>query len=549
MFSFLEELFLKEYFLHIAILGNNCAKLETFYYLAKSFKIPENRAKTLFELTEQQSVQEITSEADANRYKRIAQFQAISNKPNIYDEQTDAIITIKTESITTASQMDLCMDIKTTKSKIYQMLLDRANCGNVDAMRVLGTLQINGIFAEKNWSVGKDYLIKAAEWGDVVAMFLLIRAGVDDFKLKNNFYFATQNTPFSDLHKIANIDSFITTANQSGILLLNKLFAQKTVKQNIYSQPHAHVIYATGISNEEKEKLLFSENKQYLSDALNLPIYRPTDTGLHCRLSSISEMPISREKEQNQIIAALRNRDLRGFSTYRPLCLCTNSQYVQELYAKAVANCFRDEFVQRIDVSSLQEFDFEPTSNNVFVRSCKYGSNEVELQKLKNDTNNVFVLFLNGDIPGSILRHIKEFLSTEWRRQFRLIRPCVTLDFSYTLPICICDSYNAKKLKMLVETIQISDIDSGEASKLIGEMLDQKAKLYFDKNIELTDNAVESLAKLPLETAEEIIDTAYRSQRAQLGSSDKVAFAIKPYVESYNRQHGERTFGFGGYSK
>lgn len=549
MFSFIEETFLREYFLHNVILGNCCERKNEFDYFAKTFKIDPERAKGLFALTEQPAVREITTEADANRYKRIVQFQTINKKPSLYDEQTDAIITLKMEAITIASEMDLCVEGKASKSKIYQMLLDRASGGSVDAMRVLGALQINGFFVEENRSAGRENLDKSSKWGDVLAMFLLVRSGVANSNLENNFYFATQDTPYWALYKIADIEPFIPVEEQAEVLLLNKLFTYKTVKRNVYSEPHAHVIYATGISNEDKERLLFSDNKQLLSDALNLPIYRPIDNDLPCDFNAIKKMPLHRESEQNKILAALRNRDIRDFETYRPLCLCTNSQYLQELYFRAFVECFNYEFIERIDVHGLQEEDFEPTSNNVFVRNCKCQSDGIGTQKLKNDTNNVFVLFLSGDISNAIMKHVKEFLTTERRRQFRLMRPNITLDFGYTLPICICDSENAKKLKTFVEAIQLADIDNEESSKLIDVMLKKKAGLYFGKKVELTDNAVEQLAKLPMEAVEEIVDIAYRSQRALLSDEGKIAFAIKPYIDSYEQQHSERGFGFGGYNK
>lgn len=549
MFSLIEELFLREYFLHNEVLGDYCPKKEVFHYLAQAFGITAKRANFLFEQTEQQSVLEIHTEADANRYKRIAQFQAINNKSGLYDEQTDALIAIKTEAITAATQMDMCLERKTPKSKVFDVLSQRASSGIVDAMRVLGTLQINGFFLEKNRLAGRKNLVNAAEWGDVISMFLLLRAGVANFEMQNNFYFATCNTPYEVLFKVAQSGRFVPNANKAEIVLLNKLFALHSVKRTVYSQMHAHVIYADGLSSEDKEKILFSENKQFLSDALNMPIYRPTDTGLTCDTDAITQISLKRESEQYQIVSALRNRDFRWFATYRPLCLCTNSQYLQEIYAEALEKCFKNEIVARIDVNGLQEIDFEPTANNVFISSCKCASDGVVLQKLKSDTNNVFLLILNGDVSASTMKHIKNFLSTEWRRQFRLARPNVTLDFSYALPICICDSDNADKLKTLVETVHIAEVNSDEASVLIGEMLANSADMYFGKDVELTDNAIELLVKLPLEAVAEIVDTAFRAQRVKFDSQDKVAFAMKPYIDSYNRQHQGRCFGFGGYNK
>lgn len=548
MFSFLEEIFLREYFLHIAVLSGFAPAKKLFAYLAKAFGVSTRRANVLHKLTEQESVQEIATEADADRYKRVVQYLQENGRPCLYDTQTDMVITIKSEAITVAAQADLCADNKSTKSKVYQHLFDRANSGSVEAMRVLGVLQLNGFFVEKDWSAGRDNLVKAAEWGDVISMFLLIRAGVKYSNVYLNFYAATQNTPYSILYEIAGLEKpGDYLQSETEFWLLNKLFNQKLVKKSIYSPAHAYVLYATGINREDKEKILLSENKQLLTDVLSLPIYRPIEE-LHCCTDDIKSILLHREGEQNQIVTALRNRDLRKLPNYKPLCLSVNSLHLQEIYASAIERCFRQEVVQRINVSNLQERDFDPTANNVFVRNCKCTNDDASLIKFKNDTNNVFLLFLNGDIPDSILNHIKDFLSSDWRHQVRLSHPSIILDFGYTLPICICDSNNAKKLKNLVEKVQIADMDCEEKTAIIHEMLRQKEILYFKKIVEITDKDL--LYNLSLETAEEVMDTAFRMLRNKLlEHQDNVAVAIKPFIDKYQQHHTERGFGFGGYNK
>ena len=546
MFSFLEETLLREYFLYGAVLGRFTPSKQLFSYLAKAFDVSAKRANALFKLTEQEAVAEIETEADANRYKRINQLLQETAKPELYDASTDALITVKSEAIAVAAKAEACLNCKATQGKVYQVLLERASVGSIDALRILGVLQLNGLFVEENRAVGIENLLKAAQWGDVMSMFLLIRAGVNVDYVNRNFYAVAHNTPYSVLLGIAQLDGAQGLRVNAEIALLDKLFNNKLVNKNVYSPAHAHVLYATGISREDKEKILLSENKQLLSDVVNLPIYRPVDE-LHCQIEAIRSMPLHREKEQRKIIAALQNADLRGWSNYKPLCLVANSIYLQRLYAKAIEGCFRGEMVERIYFAELQDRDFEPTANNVFVRSCKCVSDNERVVKQKNDTGNVFLLFLNGELSDTILRRVKDFLSVYWRRQVRLSHPTVTLNFSYALPICICDSANAKKLNGLVETVKIADVDSDETSKIVGEMLSDKAQSYFGRSVEVTDK--ELLTNVSLEAAEEIINAAFMTQRASFKGADKVAFAIKPFVDSYERHHVERGYGFGGFNK
>ena len=548
MFTFLEETLLREYFLHCAVLGEFAPNKRLFNCLTKAFGISSRRASALYNLTEQEAVKEIATASDANRYKRIAQFRQETGQSPLYDSQTDALITVKSEAIAQAARTELRTECKTTQSNVYQTLLDRAESGLVDALRILGTLQFNGLFVDKNVAAGIDNLLKASQWGDAVSMFLLIRAGVSVDYVNRNFYVATRNTPYSVLYDVACSQNTEELARGNAeITLLNKMFNSKLVKKSVYSPAHAHVLYATGISREDKEKILLSENKQLLSDVANLPIYSPVEE-LRCQPESVKTI-LRREAEQEQIITALQNRDLRTWSNYKPLCLVTDSLYMQKLYAKAIETSFRGEMVERIYVAELHERDFEPTANNVFVRHCKSVSDNERVVKQTNDTSNVFLLFVNGNITEPLIKRIKEFLSTAWRRQVQLLHPSVTLNFSYALPIVICDTMNAKKLKNLVKTVQVADANAAEARLVIDDLLVKKANKFFGRSVEITDNVGELLAEVSLEGADEILETAFGSLREKYKHQDRVAFAIKPFVDAYKQQHGERSYGFGGISK
>ena len=544
MFNFLEETLLREYFLHNAVLGEFTPSRQLFDRLTKAFDIPTKRANALYNLTEQVAVKEIATVTEANRYKRANQYLRENNRPSLYDEQTDALIIIKSEALAAANRQEMCSDLKTTQNNVYQVLFERANGGCVDALRILGTLELYGLFVEMNVEQGVENLLKAGQWGDVVSMFLLIREGVRVDYVNRNFYASALNTPYAALVDIVGNDDDCAHCGNAEIALLNKMVNAKLVNKNVYSPAHARVLYATGISREDKEKILLSENKQILSEVVNLPIYSP-ESEMRCRVEALDYMPINREDERMQIATALCNRDLRTWSNYKPLCISCDSLYLQKLHARAIENCFQGEMVERIYVSELAERDFEPTLNNVFVRRCKSVSDNERVIKRNNDTSNVFLLFLNGDISDTVLRHVKEFLLTAWRHKVQLLHPSVTLDFSYAMPICICDSANAKKLKNLVDTVQVGAVTADEQSRLIDEMIDKKAILYFGRTVEITDNATKLMSDLSLEDAEKVIDAAFRAMRVKFINADKIAFAIQPFVESYKQQHGERGYGFG----
>ena len=549
MFNILEETLFREYFLHNAVLGAHTPTRKLFAYFAKLFGVVSRRADVLFQLTEQEAVKEIMTESDVNRYKRIAQYQHELGKPNLYDDQTDALIAVKSDAISAAVQSKLCLESKATANKVQQALLDAANCGCIVAMRILGVLRLNGLFVKKDCDKGRDLLFKASQWGDVISMFCLVREGQRDVNLLRNFVAATQNTTYSFLYTaVEDLCQQVEDVGDAEVLLLNKLFNQQLINRNVYSPAHAHVLYATALSREDKERILLSENKHALPALMNLPIYCPMEE-LSCNVDAIRFMRLRREGEQNKIVTALQNRDLRTTSQYKPLCLVVDSPYLQKIYAKAIESCFNEENVTRIYVDELQPVDFEQSANNVFVRNCKcVGETEGPLWR-KNGANNVFLLFINGDVNETVWKHVVDFLLTVRRRQTRLTNPAITLNLSYVLPICICNADNARQLKSLVETVQIADVNSQERGLVVDSIVRKKAYFYFGKEVEITDSALLNTSDLTLESVEEIVDTAFRTLRAQYKDKEEIALQIQPFVKQFQQSSNQRGYGFGGFNQ
>ena len=542
MLHIISETFLQQYFLYCAILGKYCNRLMLFNEVADLFFISDEEREYLFALSEDEPVRDIVTYGDAMRYSRVRQYCEFSEYTLIYDDAQE-MVSIKSKAIMLAVNNNLYADANATQSQIYKSLLDGALAGNIVAMRLLGTLQCKGVFVEKQPEIGLKNLTRAGQWGDMVSLLTVARYLLlqDDRNVLeeclNRLAAVVAYTKYEHLLNMLQQNYEITATKQSGeILLLKKAFAANRVKADVYNPLCARLIFSSAIDIKDKEKILFSDNKGLLSEVCDLPL-KLAYGNLSLDVAALDKSPLKREKEQSKLKTELLNSDLRQHDGYRPLCLVSDDDYALETYVHAIESMLQaEDHFERIDVADLKQYDFEPTSNNVFVRSC-------------NDAqNNIFLLTLKGDIDNATLQHIKSFLSSAKRRRFRLNSPRVTLDFSPILPICISDEANATRLGDAVECLYIAGISAEEKKSLVNEMLASKSKLYLTKTVSAEQEVMSMLCNGSPSSVERVLDKLFSENRFNSNFTAITAELIKPY-EKVLSNHAQKAFGFGGYVK
>ena len=123
---------------------------------------------------------------------------------------------------------------------------------------------------------------------------------------------------------------------------------------------------------------------------------------------------------------ALNDSIFCSIDSYRPVCISSDSDYLLDKYASEITNGFLDANVERINVSELREFDFEPTKNNVFIRA------------LSENKPNVLLLVFKGEINDRTRELTKSIICTSMRSKYRLTNPSVTLNLGCVLPVSLC---------------------------------------------------------------------------------------------------------------
>lgn len=540
MFDIITETFLQQYFLYSAILGKFCDNRALFDYVAELFFVPQDQRDELFQLTVDETVLEIATLSDTKRFNRINQYRELGGEIVAMDK-TQEIIAIKSNAITMAMENQLLAENNATQSIVYNKLLVNASAGNVIALRVLGALQCDGGFVEKRFEDGLKHLNRAAQWGDMVSLLALLKYVHSDRRalIENveRLHAVVLGTEYESLHdKALAFYKLAGTTPSKEIQLLKKAFAVNRARPNVYDPLHARLLYGSAIELKDREKIIFSDAQGALTAVCDLPL-KLTYGVLSMDVAALDSLPFKRDKEKSQLTLELRNVDLRQNDGYRPICISGSSNFVLETYAKALLNMEHEtDHYERIDVADLKQYDFEPTGNNIFIRSAVDGK------------NNVFVLVLKGEIEDYAIEHIKSFLISSKRRRFRLNNPRVTLNLEAILPICVCDKANATKLASLVETVKVADVAAEEKRSVVNDMLESKSRYYLFKSIAVDDDVVDMLCNCSPDTAEGVIDRIFSENRFKENFDRVTAEELKPYVKVL-QQRAQKAYGFGGYNK
>ena len=527
------ELFMSEYFLMKAVLGNYLSDGEAlFRALSKIFLIPEANTEKLYRLSENEIAKGITTEREFMRYQRMQKYSELTGFAEQSNAEWEEAARIKGNAISTAHKYKLVLDADASRNVVFTCLSTAATQGLVCALRMMGILQCEGIFLGKNEKAGIKTLSKAADWNDSVSTLALLRYRKDtrEFNM-TRLRLEVADTPFEELYGLA-LEEYGEAGGEEieEVKLLNKAFNSGVLKREVYDPKYARILNSAALYIKDKEKALFSLNKDLLCTISELPLKLSHEAMASADAGAVQKIVLKREAEVAAISRALKNSDLRGLSSYRPLCLCSDSKYVLSMYARAIGVKSAGVHVEKIDVAELGDYDLEPTPNNVFVRS------------IDEDKDNRFLLFFRGEISGRKTDAVKSILQSSRRAKFHLYSPNVTLNLSAVLPVCFCDEQNARWLKSYCDVIKLCEVTADELPLAVKAMLAYREKVYGVETIRLTGEEADALKDYGIDTSERLIDAAVRARREK----GAVIILTREILQEYVSDSGRRTIGFGG---
>ncbi len=535
MCRFSEEVFLRDYFIFDAVVGKFCDNRAIFDCLAQAYYIDHERADSLFSLATSKKIGNVATLKDYKRYCRLRQYSQACRLRTSYTDFEDDVLKIKGKALYITSECGLTDSGNDTKASVYTNIVEKANAGQVTALRLYGVLQCEGIFFEKRTHDGIKNLTRAARWNSIEGVLELLKYDAANREMyADMLYTLAVGTPYEDVFvKAQKRHSIKATKKIKECVLLSKVFGRGQTTPNVYLPVYANLLYSEVIPFKDKEKLLLSESKEAIASYMDLPL-KLTMRKFSYRASAITELSLTRADEQNSIIQNALNSDIRHFSTFKPLCLCSDSRYMRNYYASAIEKLFEAAHIERISVIDLSLHDFEPDMNNVFVRSCD------------EDRGNVFIISFVGDINEQMAKCVCDFLQGDKRRKMHLVRPNIEIDLGSVLPICLCDKANAQMLARFCDKVEIANPTKDELPDLIRELIAEKEKQYEIKSLSVEESVTEKLCSVSIDAAEAALDIAIAANR----SGDRELTLNDENAGKYiNKHEATRGYGYGGYKK
>lgn len=503
MLNALTEIFLAEYFtaecLAQPLFGDAQSLFDKLY---EAFLLPEEGRAELFALVTSDEVRALKTKGDYARFRRVASFAEFTGAADGFTAEQKEVIFIKGEALKTIADMGLGTPANTPIAA-YKHISELSNNGSLVALRLIGLLQCSGAeLMGGSYRSGTKCLKMAAQWNSVEGLLLALY--FDEATRSENINrlnTVTHGTPFHSLVELAEKKySVKVTGYAPENKLLKKAFRARVIRPDVYAPQYARFIFSEVIDIKDKEQLLFADSKELVSETADLPLRLDDDMEI---AESVDRIPAleGRTAELDKIIACAMSGDLRTEPSYRPLCVCSDSEYLRTQYAHVVASVYKDANIEYIDVAALTEYDFEPTKNHIFIRSCN------------EDMPNVYVLYFAGDIRPAVLDAVKNFLQTDKRRRFRLARPSVDIDLSPVLPVCFCDKQNAKTLKQFCDMVSVAPVGGEEKREILGHLIADLQARYSSVKIELEEDAMRTLAEFTIDKAESVLEKIIRFNR------------------------------------
>lgn len=527
------EMFLSQYFLFKSVLGQYLTeRKKLFYALSEICMISATEVDELYNLAENEIVEGITGESEYKRHQRIQKYCKLVGITSSNNPEEEELIRIKGNAFIVAKSYNMISEPGASGNMVYSCLLSAVASGTILAMQMMGILQCEGIFLEKDIESGISYLSKAADWNDNIGTLALLYYSEENRSYNmNRLHYATRSTPFSKLYNIATQKYGISCDEEiEEVILLNKAFDAGVIRRTVYDSNYARIIYSKALCGKDKERVIFSQNKELLSIVSDLPINMTLNNNTTTEFSSVQQLPLKRENEVDSVIRSLKNSDFRASSFYRPLCLCCESKYILNLYANALAENNKSIHIEKIDVGALSEYDFEPTYNNIFIRS------------VEENKDNRFLMFFYGEISERKMDSVKKILQGTMRTKFHLINPGITLNMEAVLPICFCEKQNVDLLKPYCDVVMLSTVNNNEFSSAIEDIFVNKEKLYGVRSIKLNEKIDYIFKGYDIDTAENLIDAAVRGRR----KSGADITLSRDILREYIQENSKPVIGFGG---
>ncbi len=527
------ELLLTNYFYIVTLVGDFLdGGKKLFYRLSKMFNMPNQEAERLYDIASSRELNEIDTLNKFNQHNRLLKYYELSGKSSPLSPEYEEVTRIKGNVLASLKGTPLEVSKNVPRQVVYNTLISATNAGSVNALFACGLLQCEGIFFDRNFKAGIKKLKNAADWLDIVSLLALI-----EYEESSRNYnlarldIAACNTPYESLVKavISYYDIPQYFGDLSASELLVKAFAAGTLKREQYDAKVSRILNSSVLSFDDKERLIYTASKDLFSTVGNLPLKLGksgfADMARDCKI----KLPFNRNEEKHEIEEWLSRVSSSG-TGIRPLCIVSESGYIQGMYANAFADMLRGAHIVRVDIATLTGYDLEPSPGNVFVRN------------IDEDKFNVFMLSARGELNEQALSVVINFARSNARRQFHISALGVTLDLSGIMIICFSDKRNAGAFKQHFQVMELKELSLEERRESFDKIISARSKTYGLTSATICDEAYLSMRGCSIDQAEKALDAAIRHNSANRKDITITVDMIAPYIKNTQKS----AIGFGG---
>ncbi len=540
MNEYLLEPFLTQYYLMESLLGDfisRKARRELFYELARVFCLDgEPSLKEWYRESNREHFRQIQSLSAYERMCRMLEFARCSGQDAAITDRDRTILAQKREAMTVRTEL-VRRNQNLTRETLGAALLDMAMNGNVPAMGTLAYMEQHGLCVCRDTHSAAKRIYLCGRWNDLFGCLMGL-AYIPDRQLYMDILYtvlknAGQRQVFA---RICSHWNFTDPCQKDpAARILEKAFGLETVRRSHYDRVFARVLFSDMLVPEDKEKLLLNRQKDAAEALSDLPLdVRP---GGRVEFHQTWEMPVQRQEELRKILQNLTVARQCPPESCSPLLIAGSDSCMAQMYARMLREGFGDTPTVFLDAGTLTAQDFAGSRENVFLR----GLNQTRAART------VFVIRDCQELEENELSQLIRVLDPQYRRQFKLFQPPISLDLSGLVFVLLASERNeaVARLSEVCDTVWSDRLTLQERPAMVSAIFRQRAEEYGCGQLRPDPESLEYLTTLEPRWVRSLVDGAIA--RAIFEEKTLITLAdLQAVYREQNMAAPRRGFGYTG---
>ena len=245
MYNVITQSFLFDFFFIELVTENIVKDKNVFCALSKVWNVEKHLLHDIYEKATSIRISSIQTERDYIKTKKAIAYAEMYRKSKSFDEEERALLEIKRSAIDLAESFKLTRVERYNQDKLIEVFQEKANSGNVAAMRLLGILYCDKKLLGNNLTLGTKLLQEAFNKGDLTSGLALLYYGEEN---KEEIYLKIEDNLKNTIY----------------VQALDRLKSRYFVERK--SAGKIKLVDKSKLTKRELNRLLREKNSEYLHD-------------------------------------------------------------------------------------------------------------------------------------------------------------------------------------------------------------------------------------------------------------------------------------------